>query len=423
MHLSTPAEIGRELERCSRCGSCMAVCPVYRETGEEGMVARGKLSLIEAHEQSEGWGSRKFQELMEACLLCGGCSHYCANSVKADNLIQWQRSRLRQEGRTSWTAKLAANGLAAAGQWSRLVGQAGSLAQALLYKRIPADSGLQLRFSLDLLSQRSYVPKLSVSPFLAKVGAQKLGSGPRVGLFVGCVGNYITPEIFEITVELLLRSGFQVIIPSEQRCCGMAAWASGDKATATALAGHNSRVFLESGCQWVVSGCGTCSTQLRVRMPELLGEPAHEAARFFSEYAMDLMAFITRELRPETIRRELKSPGSLKLSYHDPCHLRYQQAIYKEPRQLLGLMPEIELAELPAAPQCCGHGGLFNVNNYRLSKQIGTRKMAQVEKIAPDVLATGCMGCLLQLQEGNWRHGLGLTVCHLVEVLLGRVTV
>ena len=43
--MSTPAEIGRELERCSRCGSCMAVCPVYRETGEEGMVARGKLSL------------------------------------------------------------------------------------------------------------------------------------------------------------------------------------------------------------------------------------------------------------------------------------------------------------------------------------------------------------------------------------------
>jgi glycolate oxidase iron-sulfur subunit len=399
----------------------MAVCPVYRETGEEGMVARGKLSLVEAYEKRELFHSRKFQEFMEACLLCSGCGHHCANGVRPDNLIQWQRSRLREQGRTSWTGRLATNVLEAAGLWSRLVGQGGSLAQALLCKKIPADSGLQLRFSLPVLSQRSYVPKLSDAPFLAKAGVQRLGSGARVGLFVGCVGNYIAPRVSEAIVELLLRSGFEVIIPSHQRCCGMAAWASGDTATAAALAEHNSRAFLESGCHWVVSGCGTCSTHLRIRLPELLGEPNHDAARFFSQRAMDLLAFIPRELRPEQTRVALKSPGPLKLSYHDPCHLRYHQAVSKEPRQLLALLPEIKLVELPGAHQCCGHGGLFNVSNYRLSTQIGGRKMAQVKKVSPEVLATSCMGCLLQLQEGNWRHGLGLTVSHLVEVLLGRV--
>ena len=422
MNLSAPSEIIHELERCSRCGSCMAVCPVYRETGEEGMVARGKLSLMEAHQEEELFHSRKFQELIEACLLCSGCVNHCANGVRADDLIQWQRSRLRQQGRTSWTARVATNFLEATGRWSRLLGQAGSLAQALLCKKLPADSGLQLRFSLPVLSQRSYVPKLSDTSFLAMVSGQRLGSGTKVGLFVGCVGNYIAPQISEAIVELLLRTGFQVIIPADQRCCGMAAWASGDTAAAAALAEHNSRTFLESGCRWVVSGCGTCSTHLRIRMPELLGEPAHDAARFFSQHALDLLAFITRELRPERIRRELKSPGPLKLSYHDPCHLRYHQAVFKEPRQLLALVPRVELAELPGGHQCCGHGGLFNVSNYRLSTRIVGRKMAQVKQVGPEALATSCMGCLLQLQEGNWRHGLGLTVHHLVEVLLGRVT-
>lgn len=398
----------------------MAVCPVYRETGEEGMVARGKLSLIEAHERKELLHSRKFQELMEACLLCSGCAHQCANGVRADNLIQLQRSKLRGEGRTSWTARLAAGTLEAAGQWPRLAAQAGSLAQALLCKQIPAESGLQLRFSVAVLSQRRYLPKLSPSPFLVQVPTRALGSGPKVGLFVGCIGNYIAPQVSEATVELLRRCGFQVIVPAEQRCCGMAAWASGDVATATALAQHNSRVFLESGCQWVVSACGTCSTQLRVRMPELLDHSAHHGARFFSQFSMDLMAFIIRQLEPEKLGKVLNSPGPLKLSYHDPCHLRYHQSVFQEPRRMLALLPEIVLAELPEPHQCCGHGGLFNVSNHRLSTQIGARKMAQVEKIGPDVLATSCMGCLLQLQEGNWRHGLGLTVCHLVEVLMGR---
>jgi len=296
------------------------------------------------------------------------------------------------------------------------------LAQALLCKKIPADSGLQLRFSALPTSQRSYVPKLSNHPFLAKEGGQRLGSGTRVGLFVGCVGNYIAPQISEAITELLLRTGFQVIIPAEQRCCGMAAWASGDTAAAAALAEQNVRAFVESDCQWVVSGCGTCSTHLRLRLPALLAEPAHDAARFFSQSAMDLLAFITRELQPERIRRELKSPGHLRLSYHDPCHLLYHQAVFEQPRRLLAMLPEVELAELGGVHQCCGHGGLFNVGNYRLSTQIGDRKMAQVVKTGPDVLATSCMGCLLQLQEGNWRHGLGLTVRHLVEVLMGKAT-
>jgi glycolate oxidase iron-sulfur subunit len=386
------------------------------------MVARGKLSLIEAHEKKELLHSRKFQELIEACLLCGGCANQCANGVRADDLIQWHRSRLRQEGRTSWTARLLTHILEAAGQWSRLLGPATTLAQALLCKKIPADSGLQLRFSALAMSQRSYVPKLSGSPFLTKVGGQRLGSGIRVGLFVGCVGNYIAPQISEAIVELLLRTGFQVIIPADQRCCGMAAWASGDTEAAAALAEHNVRAFVDSGCQWVVSGCGTCSTHLRLRLPGLLGEHAQDAGRFFSQNAMDLLAFIPRELQPERIRRGLKSPGHLKLSYHDPCHLRYHQAVFEQPRQLLSLLPEVELAELAGVHQCCGHGGLFNVSNYRLSTQVGDRKMAQVGKASPDVLATSCMGCLLQLQEGNWRLGLGLDVRHLVEVLMGKVT-
>jgi glycolate oxidase iron-sulfur subunit len=239
---------------------------------------------------------------------------------------------------------------------------------------------------------------------------------------VGCVGNYIYPEVSETTVELLLRSGFQVVVPAEQKCCGMPAWASGDLATAKSLARHNSLVFEESGCQWVVSACGTCATQLRMRVPELLNDENPDVSRSFRQHSIEVGTFIARQVQAEKLSRLLISPGPLKLSYHDPCHLRYHQSISQEPRQLLALLPEITLAELPGGHQCCGHGGLFNLGNYRLSEQIAARKMSQVKGSGPDVLATSCMGCLLQLQEGNWRHQLGVKVSHLVEVLMGRAT-
>ena len=412
-------EITQQLERCSRCGSCMAVCPVYRETGEESMVARGKLSLIEAYQQRELSQPRKLQKIMEGCLLCSGCAHHCANGLQPDTIIQWQRSKLREEGRASWTAKLAANVLETVNKWPNLAGQAGNFVQALLCKKIPGDSGLQLRFSAAVLSQRSYVPKLSPSPFLAQMDESFPGSGVRVGLFVGCVGNYISPQISKAAVELLRRCGFEVIIPADQRCCGMAAWASGDVDGSASLAEHNSRVFLESGCSWVVTACGTCATHLRFRLPELADQRVPDGANLFSQSSMDLIAFIAQQRKPNEIQQVLASPGSLKVSYHDPCHLRYHQSIFQQPRQMLALMPEILLAELPGDHQCCGHGGLFNVSNYRLSTQIGRRKMGQVQKVRPEVLATGCMGCLLQLQEASWRSSLGITVCHLVEILLG----
>jgi glycolate oxidase iron-sulfur subunit len=417
----TESEVSWQLQHCNRCGGCMSVCPVYRETGEEGTVARGRLSLIEARERNELNPSRKFLELLETCLLCGACAHYCPNGIQADRLIQWQRSQLREHHRPSWRKLLTLNTLEAAGRWPRLLAGCGSLAQALLCASIPADSGLHLRFPLAELSQRRYLPKVSPSPFLGSAPARLPGSGARVGLFVGCVGNYLKPGISEAGAQFLQRCGFQVVIPAEQRCCGMAAWETGDSTRAKVLAEHNGRLFLEAGCEWVVSACGTCSTHLRLHLPDLLTDCAPEAARFFASRATDLTAFIVRQLRPEQLRAALISPDSFLASYHDPCHLLHHQGIFAEPRQALGLLPEITLKELPGAHQCCGHGGLFNVDYYHLSTRIADRKTAQVKEGALEVLATGCMGCLLQLQEGNWRNGLGLTVCHLVEVLMGRV--
>lgn len=416
----TREEVSRELDRCSRCGSCMAVCPIYRETGDECGVARGKLGLMAAMARDELRFSAVFRQLLETCLLCGACSHHCPNGVQADKLVQWQRARLTEDHGASLGVHLLANTLKVAGRWPRLLSRGGSIAQALLCEKIPSDSGLHLRFPLAILSRRSYLPGLRSTAFLSEISSRIRGCGPRVGLFVGCAGNYLDTRVSELSLELLRRCGFTVLVPTEQRCCGMPAWASGERKTARALAEHNSRIFLDSGCEWVVSACGTCSTHLRFGMPDLLQNSDPAAAGFFSRRSMDLTVFLARKLLPAELRSALTSPGSLLVSHHDPCHLLYRQGVRHEPRQILALLAGVELRELPGPHQCCGHGGMFNVEHYRLSSLISARKRAQVDAVGPEVLTTSCMGCLFQLQEARQRHGAGWEVRHLVEVLMGK---
>jgi glycolate oxidase iron-sulfur subunit len=67
--------------------------------------------------------------------------------------------------------------------------------------------------------------------------------------------------------------------------------------------------------------------------------------------------------------------------------------------------------------RCCGLGGSFGLENYELSAKILDHKMEDVEKTGAEVVATGCMGCLIQLRQGIHNRGLKIRAKHIIEVL------
>ena len=89
-----------------------------------------------------------------------------------------------------------------------------------------------------------------------------------------------------------------------------------------------------------------------------------------------------------------------KVFYHDPCHLRFKLHITREPRQLISLLPGIELQELPNGPQCCGQGGLFQVAHPDLAQKVRNRLMDDYARLSAPTVLTACSGCLLQWQSG-----------------------
>ncbi|MGD0623289.1 MAG: (Fe-S)-binding protein [Thermodesulfobacteriota bacterium] len=417
--MKTLPEVLEEARKCVKCGTCMAQCPVYVETLEEPLVARGKLGLIEAVSEGDSEFNKRFGKILSQCLLCGTCAENCPNGIRADEIIREARSLLIKEKGLSLPKKAIFKYLLDSEHFMDLLLKGGASLQRLFLKKIPEESGLHLRFPVPVLDQRRFIPPLATDPFLALhsgwVRAEK--ETMRVGLFVGCVSNYLFPRISRSALDLFLRYNVSVYIPESQRCCGLPAFGSGEEQTPLSLARKNIEAFDEEGLEKIVAPCASCASMLKLDYPLLFEEsdPFYARALAFSSKITDASQFLGPFLAQRSAGN--KRGEALRITYHDPCHLRRKLGIFKEPRNLLKALPDLEYVEMREANRCCGQGGSFNIANYDLSLKILGRKIEAIEETGADVVATACSGCLLQLMDGLHQQGLKKEVRHLVEMV------
>ena len=412
-------DVQDEARRCVKCGNCLAQCPVYLETLEEPLAARGKMALVEALKGDDPEYTKRFSKILSQCLLCGTCSENCPNGVTGDEIIREARSLLVKGKGLSLPKKAIFKYFLDSEHLMDLALRGGASLQHLFLKKIPEESGLRLRFPLPLLDSRRFIPPLAEDPFLAIhsgwIRAEK--ETMRVGLFVGCVSNYLFPRVAKAALNLLLRNGISVYIPEEQRCCGLPAFGSGDEETPRSLARRNIESFAAEDLDQIIVHCASCAAMLKLDYPLLFGETDsfHARALAFSQKVSDSSRFLA-QLPGLKMSDDAPGEKTLRVTYHDPCHLRRKLGIFQEPRDLLKRIPGLEYVEMRDANRCCGQGGSFNILNYDLSLKILEHKTQAVEDSGAEIVTTTCSGCMLQLMDGLRQAGLKKEVRHLVEM-------
>lgn len=412
----SPDYLKEEAEKCVRCGMCQSVCPVFAELWRETAVARGKVSLIQKMFSGEIRNSRKLSTHLLQCLGCGACAENCANGVRPDELILAMRASVAEEDGLSFPKRLILRRILNSLYLLPMLVRTGSLLQGLILKKVPNESGLRLRFSLPYLDKERLIPPIA-TPFLLNQYPDLIcGENERkkVGLFVGCSINYLFPSVGESTIGLLTQSNLSVALPKDQICCGLPAYGSGDLQTARSLAARNIEAFGRLEVDHLLAPCASCFYFLKEWYPMLF--PGDEKARTFSQKVIE-PSILFSSLLDFSDLQERYSERKLRLTYHDPCHLRRGMKIYQEPRQLLRSLPGIEFVEMKQADRCCGMGGSFNFIYYDLSKRILQTKLDNIETAKVDGIVTSCMGCIMQLRDGIYQRRMGIPVVHLTEVL------
>jgi glycolate oxidase iron-sulfur subunit len=411
------------VQRCSRCGMCQAVCPLYASTGHEKDVARGKLLLLDGLMREIFQNPSGVAQRIDHCLLCGACEAGCPRQVSILEIFLTARSIIAAyQGLSPGKKFFFRQIMTHPALFNRLASWSAKI-QYLFVKPSGIQSGASCsQLVSPILSSRNIVPiaKVPFHQMRLHTGKTFPSTGPRVAFFVGCLLDKMFPETAKTIVNVLAYHGANVIIHENQGCCGIPMLSNGDRESFNRLVIHHLTLFHAQGFDYLVTGCATCTAVIKKIWPSMAETHSgggKEALICLAEKTYDISQFLVKIMGVSPLQDPLNPDASKsKVTYHDPCHLRKTLKIYKEPRTLIRANSTYVFAEMPEADSCCGMGGSFNLNYYGASTDIGLKKIENIKASGAAVVATGCPACMLQIKDMAAKSKTSVDVKHVIEI-------
>ena len=425
-----------EVARCNRCGFCQVACPIFRATGHEAGVARGRMALLRGLIEKRLQWDRQLEEPLFECLLCGACTANCFPAVStADLLLDARCEYLDRVGRNS-LHKLLFDHLLPHPRRLRIAARAAALGKRTGLSKVARALGLLRIFGRDFPNAEEIIECFPDKAFRESVNTRVFeGEGElRIGYFVGCGTDIMCPEAANATLGVLRSIAGRVEV-LENCCCGLPPLTYGDRTAAQKLAEKNIQLLTDNEFDLIVTDCSSCAAFLK-KYPQLFTEndPRHAPAVAVSEIVRDFAELTSISEGDSPIFAAQKSGQSpsyssiapkgekLVVTYHDPCHGLRGQGLVEQPREILRRLPEIEYRELPEADWCCGGAGSYALAHFDLARKVLDRKMDNLKRTDANLLVTSCPACIIHLSYGVRKRGLQVRVCHISELIAAHLT-
>lgn len=410
----------KEALRCIRCASCLNVCPVYRLVGGHvyGHIYAGGIGTILTAFFNTKDDAKEIQAL---CLQCGLCKEFCPAQIDIPSLILELRSRLVQDKGLPFVEKTVLETVLSNRQlFHRLLRLASRMqrpwtGQSTMIRHLPL-------FFANYAEKRS-LPAIASRPLRDRLPAQGIPGKKRaerkrkVAFYAGCLIDFAYPQLGEAVIKVLHHYGVDVYFPPGQTCCGAPAKYSGARDVAQKIARQNVEAFAQEDFDAVICACPTCMVVLQKDFPRLLAGDWiwEEKARALAEKVRDFSDYVW-ELEEELKLQPFFQKMGLKVVYHDSCHYKRSLGLAAVPRQLLS-DAGYQLVEMKDADHCCGLAGSYTIKFPELSLPILERKLSNIEKSNPAVVAMDCPGCVLQIAGGLDKKQSGIQAKHTAELL------
>lgn len=385
-----------EMEACTRCGECVAVCPTYAESEENAEIhPQQKIARVKAFWKADhlGFLARLFgikpatDSDLEAhsdgvyrCTLCGRCHVVCP--VQIDTRSMWISMR---EQLVDW-------GLypdVLDGLRDRLTSQ---------YNISGDDNANRLVWTQNM----DRVPE----GLEAREGAETV-------YFMGCVGAmypraYGIPQSF---AQILERAGENfTTLGSGEWCCGFPLQIAGMGKAAYDLARHNVEAVRAIGARRLVATCPSCYHTWAHEYPHILEEP------------LGFEVYHSVELLDELIaEKKIELHGfSQPITYHDPCDLGRTSGIFDAPRRVINAIPGIQFTEMEDHGElslCCGGGGDVEMADAAVTAAVSKRRIEQAQATGAQVIVSACQQCNRTLAEAARKNRIRMRAMDITEVV------
>ena len=407
----------RELEgilrSCVHCGLCTATCPTYVTLGDERDSPRGRIYLIKDMLESGRKMTAEDVAPIDHCLSCLSCMTTCPSGVEYRRLIDHARTRIEKDYRRS---------------------PADAALRAVLVRLLPSPSAFRAALRLAALG-RIFRPAVRRLPRIGRrldamlalapkrVPGAAVGNAPgifpphsrggprrRMALLSGCAQSVLAPEINTAAVRLLNRAGIEVVLPKGEGCCGSLAHHMGAEERALAQARADieawTREMEGEGLEAIVVTTSGCGATIKDYGHMLRDDPAFaEKAKAVASIAKDISEVA------QNLDLEFALLRPLVVAYHAACSLQHGQKIADAPKALLR-RAGFEVRAIPESHLCCGSAGTYNILQPEIADALRARKVANIARVKPDVIAAGNIGCIAQIASAS-----PTPVVHTVELL------
>ncbi|MBN8187876.1 glycolate oxidase subunit GlcF [Salipiger thiooxidans] len=393
------------LRACVHCGFCTATCPTYQVLGDELDSPRGRIYLIKDMLENERVPDEKTVKHVDRCLSCLACMTTCPSGVHYMHLVDHARAYIEENYKRPWSDRAL--------RWllAQIIPHPTRFRMALLGAKIgrPFARFLpdpRLRAMLDMAPKT--IPPVSRNDdpqsFAAEGNYRK-----RVALMTGCAQKALNTDINDATIRLLTRLGCEVVVVEGAGCCGALTHHMGKEHESHGSAARNIRAWTremdEDGLDAIVINTSGCGTTVKDYGHMFRNDALAADAARVSAIAMDVSELLMQLDLPEGADK------GTRVAYHAACSLQHGQKIKTVPKDLLK-RAGFEVVE-PSDPHlCCGSAGTYNLLQPEISGKLKARKVRTLEAKAPDIIAAGNIGCMMQIGSGT-----GVPVVHTVELL------
>ncbi|MEF3192321.1 MAG: (Fe-S)-binding protein [Campylobacterales bacterium] len=392
-------------DECIKCGKCIPVCTIHQVSPDETTSPRGFLELLGSYQKGELALDENAKAIFESCFLCTNCVDVCPNKLETDMVIEQVRAEIAQEFGIAWFKRLFFTLLRHRSVMD-LLARFGYVAKSCFFAEEP-NKGMRPRFSMPIIKAGRILPSVAKKSFLSSYPEEIPAAKERkVAIFIGCMANYAYTSVGDSLVEVLSKLGLSIMIPKKQLCCGAPAYFTGDFATVDYLIKHNITYFESfiGEVEAILIPEATCSSMMINDWEKFLHDQPEWRER--AKKITQKCYIATKWLFSNTdLAQQLAAKGGMghSLTYHDPCHARKTQGVWKEPRALLS--QNYTIKEMRDPNRCCGFGGVtIQTEKFHLAQAAGVPKAKMIEETGADYVVAECSACRMQLSNALYQN-------------------
>ena len=396
------------IRKCTHCGFCNATCPTYQVAGDELDGPRGRIYLIRDMLENNKPASEKITRHIDRCLSCYACMTTCPSGVNYMHLVDHARNHIEKTYVRPFFdrfIRILLSIILPSPKLFRIVGYLARIANPFKFL-FPKKIKNMLKYMPTSFPKSNYENK--------EVYSAKGKTFAKVALLTGCVQRVISPQINDSTIDILNRHGVEVIVPKEITCCGSLNHHLGKEDLAHKSFVNNINFWFKcyeernlDAILVTTSGCGTTLKDYGHIFRDDPDKDLRKKAKIISSLAKDVTEYLGKNIKLNFVEKDKK----FKIAYHSACSMQHGQKLHSQPINLLKKTGN-EIVEIPDGHLCCGSAGTYNLLQGEMASELLVRKVSNIDKVKPDFISTGNIGCITQISSGT-----KIPILHTIEIL------